>query len=121
MPPQKHQQMDSYSCLDDSTPHEALKYEKPTEWGYFNDETGFLVNLTKIEQVEWSFEGFRVHIIMKQDAGELAADDIKTSFPRQRTIDRFLSVCGEWGIKTTERESEELDDSWNSMGFEHQE
>ncbi|KAF5254270.1 hypothetical protein FANTH_934 [Fusarium anthophilum] len=84
--------------------HQVLKDVKPAKWGLFRDEIDFHVNLVEIEEMEWSIEALRVHIIMKKDSGELAADgkprgDLMASFPRARTMRRFLSFCRERGTK----------------------
>ncbi|RYC77363.1 hypothetical protein BFJ63_vAg19763, partial [Fusarium oxysporum f. sp. narcissi] len=54
--------------------HQVLKDVKPAEWGLCRNEIDFHVNLAEIEEMEWSIEALRVHIIMKKDAGKLAAD-----------------------------------------------
>ncbi|KAF5985953.1 hypothetical protein FBULB1_2685 [Fusarium bulbicola] len=68
--------------------HQILKDVKPAKWGLFRDDIDFHVNVAEIEEMEWSFEALRVHIIMKKDAGELAADgrprgDVMASFSRR--------------------------------------
>ncbi|RYC77387.1 hypothetical protein BFJ63_vAg19739, partial [Fusarium oxysporum f. sp. narcissi] len=67
--------------------HQVLKDVKPAKWGLFRDEIDFHVHIAEIEEMEWSIEALRVHIIMKKDVGELAPDgkprgDVMTSFPR---------------------------------------
>ncbi|KAH7461600.1 hypothetical protein BFJ63_vAg19059 [Fusarium oxysporum f. sp. narcissi] len=89
--------------------HQVLKAVKPAKWGLFRDEIDFQVNLAEIEEMEWSIEALRVQIIMKKDAGELAADgkprgNVMASFPRARTMRRFLFFCRERGMKMAKRE-----------------
>ncbi|RKK10881.1 hypothetical protein BFJ65_g14876 [Fusarium oxysporum f. sp. cepae] len=100
--------------------HQVLKDVKPTKWGLFRDEIDFHVNLAEIEEMEWSIEALRVHIIMKKDAGELAADgkprgDVMASFLRANTMRRFLFFCRERGVKMAKREPEQLNNLWDSM------
>ncbi|EXL65218.1 hypothetical protein FOPG_18549 [Fusarium oxysporum f. sp. conglutinans race 2 54008] len=100
--------------------HQVLKDVKPTKWGLFRDEIDFHVNLTEIEEMEWSIDALRVHIIMKKDAGELAADgkprgNVMASFPRARTMRRFLFFCRERGMRMAKREPEQLNNLWDSM------
>ncbi|KAF5234154.1 hypothetical protein FANTH_12256 [Fusarium anthophilum] len=88
--------------------YRVLKDVKPAIWGLFRDEIDFHVNLAEIEEMEWSIEALRVHIIRKKDAGELAADakprgDVMASFPRARVMRRFLFFCRERSIKMAER------------------
>ncbi|KAG7408200.1 hypothetical protein Forpe1208_v012419 [Fusarium oxysporum f. sp. rapae] len=99
--------------------HQVLKDVKPAKWGLFRNEIDFHVNLAEIEEMEWSFKALRVHIIMKTDAGKLAADgkprgDVMASFVRARTMRRFLFFCRERGMKTAEREPEHLNYLWDS-------
>ncbi|KAI1060847.1 hypothetical protein LB506_007475 [Fusarium annulatum] len=100
--------------------HQVLKDVKPAKWGLFRDEIDFHVNLAEIEEMEWSIEALRVHIIMKKDAGELATDgkprgDVMASFPRARTMRRFLFFCRERGMKMAKRAPEQLNNTWDSM------
>ncbi|KAK2922368.1 hypothetical protein FoTM2_017724 [Fusarium oxysporum f. sp. vasinfectum] len=100
--------------------HQVLKDLKPAKWGLFRDGIDFHVNLAEIEMMEWSIEALRVHIILKKDAGELAADgkprgDVMASFPRARTMRRFLFFCREKGMKMDERTPEQLNNMWDSM------
>ncbi|CZR49736.1 uncharacterized protein FPRO_14787 [Fusarium proliferatum ET1] len=89
-------------------------------WTWDEDEIDFHVNLAEIEEMEWSIEALRVHIIMKKDAGELATDgkprgDVMASFPRARTMRRFLFFCRERGMKMAKRAPEQLNNTWDSM------
>ncbi|KAG4269051.1 hypothetical protein FPRO04_12283 [Fusarium proliferatum] len=100
--------------------HQILKDLKPAKWGLFRDEIDFHVNVAEIEEVGWSIESLRVHIIMKKDAGELAADgkprgDVMASFPRARKMHRFLFFCRESGMKMAKRAPEQLNNMWDSM------
>ncbi|CVL08216.1 uncharacterized protein FMAN_14151 [Fusarium mangiferae] len=103
--------------------HQVLKDVKPAKWGLFRDEIDFHVNLAEIEEMEWSIEALRVHIIMKKDVGELAVDgkprgDVMASFPRARTMRRFLFFCRERGMKMAKRVPEQLNNMWDSMASE---
>ncbi|KAF9763911.1 hypothetical protein IL306_002954, partial [Fusarium sp. DS 682] len=100
--------------------HQVLKDVKPAKWGLFRDEIDFHVHIAEIEEMEWNIEALRVHIIMKKDVGELAPDgkprgDVMASFPRARTMRRFLFFCRERGIKMAKKEPEELNNLWDSM------
>ncbi|EXK25233.1 hypothetical protein FOQG_14637 [Fusarium oxysporum f. sp. raphani 54005] len=100
--------------------HQVLKDVKPAKWGLFREEINFHVNLAEIEEMEYSIEALRVRIIMKEDAGKLAADgkprgDVMVSFPRARTMRRFLFFCREKGMKIAKREPEQLNNLWDSM------
>ncbi|KAH7191165.1 hypothetical protein DER44DRAFT_815687 [Fusarium oxysporum] len=100
--------------------HQVLKDVKPAKWGLFRDEIDFHVHIAAIEEMEWSIEALRVHIIMKKDVGELAPDgkprgDVMASFPRARTMRRFLFFCRERGMKMAKKEPEELNNLWDSM------
>jgi hypothetical protein len=82
---------------------------KPAKWGLFRDEIDFHVHIAEIEEMEWSIEALRVHIIMKKGVGKLAPDgmprgDVIASFPRARTMRRFLFFCRERGMKMTKKE-----------------
>ncbi|KAF4339076.1 hypothetical protein FBEOM_7018 [Fusarium beomiforme] len=88
--------------------HQVLKDVKPAKWGLFRDEIDFHVHIAEIEEMEWSIEALRVHIIMKKDVGEPAADgkprgDVMASFPRARTMRRFLFFCRERGMKMAKK------------------
>ncbi|EXM13236.1 hypothetical protein FOTG_18309 [Fusarium oxysporum f. sp. vasinfectum 25433] len=57
---------------------------------------------------------------MKKGVGELAPDgmprgDVMASFPRARTMRRFLFFCRERGMKMAKKEPEELNNLWDSM------
>ncbi|KNB16564.1 hypothetical protein FOXG_14392 [Fusarium oxysporum f. sp. lycopersici 4287] len=87
----------------------VLKDVKPAKWGLFRDEIDFHVHIAEIEEMEWSIEALRVHIITKKDVGELAPDgkprgDVMASFPRARTMRRFLFFCRERGMKMAKKE-----------------
>ncbi|KAI3572145.1 hypothetical protein IWW34DRAFT_893198 [Fusarium oxysporum f. sp. albedinis] len=89
--------------------HQVLKDVKPAKWGLLSDEIDFHVNLAEIEEMKWNIEALRVHIVMKKDAGKLAADgkprgDVMASFPRARTMRRFLFFCRERGIMLDKRD-----------------
>ncbi|KAH7471332.1 hypothetical protein FOMA001_g13276 [Fusarium oxysporum f. sp. matthiolae] len=89
--------------------HQVLKDVKPAKWGLFRDEIDFHVHIAEIEEMEWSIEALRVHIIMKKGVGELAPDgmprgDVMASFPRARTMRRFLFFCRERGMKMAKKE-----------------
>ncbi|EXL64722.1 hypothetical protein FOPG_19023 [Fusarium oxysporum f. sp. conglutinans race 2 54008] len=89
--------------------HQVLKDVKPAKWGLLSDEIDFHVNLAEIEEMKWNIEALRVHIVMKKDAGKLAADgkprgDVMASFRRARTMRRFLFFCREKGMKIAKRE-----------------
>ncbi|KAL9563892.1 hypothetical protein ACKAV7_011927 [Fusarium commune] len=91
-----------------------------TWWGLFRDKIDFHVHIAEIEEMEWSIEALRVHIIMKKGVGELAPDgmprgDIMASFPQARTMQRFLFFCRERGMKMAKKEPEELNNLWDSM------
>ncbi|KAF9765473.1 hypothetical protein IL306_002237, partial [Fusarium sp. DS 682] len=86
----------------------VLKDVKPAKWGLFRDEIDFHVHIAEIDEMEWSIEALRVHIIMKKDVGEPAADgksrgDVMASFPRARTMRRFLFFCRESGMKMAKK------------------
>ncbi|KAF6513028.1 hypothetical protein HZS61_007286 [Fusarium oxysporum f. sp. conglutinans] len=113
--------------------HQVLKDMKPAKWGLLSDEIDFHVNLAEIEEMKWNIEALHVHIVMKKDAGKLAADgkprgDVMASFPRARTMRRFLFFCRERGIRLDKRGPEQLNNLWNSMvseqlpgrGYPHQ-
>ncbi|KAI8411187.1 hypothetical protein FOFC_07781 [Fusarium oxysporum] len=100
--------------------HQVLKDVKPAKWGLFRDEIDFHVHIAEIEEMEWSIEALRVHIITKKGVGELAPDgmlrgDVMASFPRARTMRRFLFFCRERGMKMTKKEPGELNNLWDSM------
>ncbi|KAH7205308.1 hypothetical protein BKA60DRAFT_600104 [Fusarium oxysporum] len=98
----------------------VLKDVKPAKWGLFRDEIDFHVHIAEIEEMEWSIEALRVHIITKKDVGELAPDgqprgDVMASFPRARTMRRFLFFCRERGMKMTKKEPRAL--SWSNLSW----
>ncbi|KAG7414874.1 hypothetical protein Forpi1262_v016871 [Fusarium oxysporum f. sp. raphani] len=100
--------------------HQVLKDAKPAKWGLCRNEIDFHVNLAEIEEMEWSIEALRVHIIMKKDAGKLAADgkprgNVMATFLRANTMHRFLYFCRERGMKMANREPEQLNNLWDSM------
>ncbi|KAK7575220.1 hypothetical protein V3481_017184 [Fusarium oxysporum f. sp. vasinfectum] len=100
--------------------HQVLKDVKPAKWGLCRNEIDFHVNLAEIEEMEWSIEALRVHIIMKKDAGKLAADgkprgNVMATFLRANTMHRFLYFCRERGMKMAKREPEQLNNLWDSM------
>ncbi|KAI3570906.1 hypothetical protein IWW34DRAFT_902265 [Fusarium oxysporum f. sp. albedinis] len=89
--------------------HQVLKDVKPAKWGLCRDEIDLHVNLAEIEEMEWSIEALRVHIIMKKDAGKLAADgkprgNVMATFLRANIMHRFLYFCRERGMKMAKRE-----------------
>ncbi|KAF4455925.1 hypothetical protein F53441_1863 [Fusarium austroafricanum] len=109
--------VDDKQCFE----HQLLKDTEPVEWGLFRDEIDFHIYLQDVEEVAWSIEALRVHIIMKKNAGARASDgkfrgDVMASFLRERTIKRFLSFCRGKGIKMTEiQDSDELPRRWDLM------
>ncbi|KAH7169591.1 hypothetical protein DER46DRAFT_635383 [Fusarium sp. MPI-SDFR-AT-0072] len=86
----------------------VLKDVKPAKWGLFRDEIDFYIPIAEIEEMGWSIEALRVHIIMKKGVGELAPDgmprgDVMASFPRARIMRRFLFFCRERGMKMAKK------------------
>lgn len=112
-----------------------LKDLKTVKWRLFRDEIDFHVHTVEIVEIKWSIEALRVHVIMNNEAGELSADrkprgDVVTSFPRARTMCRFLFFCRERGVRLDKKfspcdgtiasrelthVSEEINDLWVSM------
>ncbi|KAL9572025.1 hypothetical protein ACKAV7_003742 [Fusarium commune] len=91
-----------------------------TWWGLFRDEIDFHIPIAEIEEMGWSIEALRVHIIMKKGVGELAPDgmprgDVMASFPRARIMRRFLFFCRERGMKMAKKAPGELNNLWDSM------
>ncbi|KAF4453982.1 hypothetical protein F53441_3507 [Fusarium austroafricanum] len=101
--------------------HQVLKDVKPAKWGLFRDEIDFHIYLEEIEEMAWNIEALRVHIIMKKNVGAVATDgkhrgDVMASFPRARTMRRFLFFCRERGMKMAKiRDPDELNRRWDSM------
>ncbi|KAM0200851.1 hypothetical protein ACHAPA_004849 [Fusarium lateritium] len=92
--------IDQISCFQ----HQVLKDIDPAKWGLFRDEIDFHIYLEEVEQIVWNIEALRVHIIVKKGVNGEASNnknrgDVMASFPRPRTIRRFLFFCRERRVK----------------------
>ncbi|KAM0219451.1 hypothetical protein ACHAQI_000834 [Fusarium lateritium] len=108
--------IDQISCFQ----HQVLKDIDPAKWGLFRDEIDFHIYLEEVEQIVWNIEALRVHIIVKKGVNGEASNnknrgDVMASFPRPRTIRRFLFFCRERRVKMAKLSVEELDRRWENM------
>ncbi|KAI6768131.1 hypothetical protein HG530_006140 [Fusarium avenaceum] len=108
--------IEQISCFQ----HQVLKDIDPAKWGLFRDEIDFHIYLEEVEQIVWNIEALRVHIIVKKGADGEASNskhrgDVMASFPRARTIRRFLFFCRERRVKMAKLSVEELDRRWENM------
>ncbi|KAF5664148.1 hypothetical protein FHETE_7199 [Fusarium heterosporum] len=108
--------IEQISCFQ----HQVLKDMRPLKWGLFRDEIDFHIYLEEIEEMVWNIEALRVHIIVKKGGGAESTSserrgDVMASFPRPRTMRRFLFFCREKGVRMAKQSVEELDRRWESM------